>query len=165
MNTGSATELVEKLKRLVSESNSLAAQFSELEGIIKSKNEEIELLQSMLDESHASISMLESKVEELSSLQEKLEELDSIPFSESPIAPKQVEPIDAAPPTDHNEEMDELRIKNIRLQEKLDELHDQLLTLKRESLSVLQYKKRIIELESRIEVLEHEKENTETFPS
>ncbi len=165
MTPGSASELVEKLKHLVSESNSLAAQFNELEAIIKSKNEEIELLQTMLDESHANISTLESRVEELSALQEKLGELETIPLLETSIPATERETINAAPLPDHSDELDELRTKNIRLQEKLDELHEQLLTLKRESLSVLQYKQRIIELESRIEFLEHERKQTETFPS
>jgi hypothetical protein len=163
MTPGSASELVDKLKRLVSESNSLAAQFGELEEIIKSKNEEIELLQSMLDESHARISMLENRVEELAALQEKLGELEPLPFLDPTMPASGGETAVTSP--DHGDEADELRMKNIRLQEKLDELHEQLLTLKRESLSVLQYKQRIIELESRIEFLEHEKENTETTPS
>jgi DNA repair exonuclease SbcCD ATPase subunit len=169
MNPTSASELVEKLKRMVSESHSIAAQLEEYQRIIKTKDEEIEFLQTMLDESHASNSTLENRLEELENLKEKLIELDTgtVTDVEDPhhVRPQSYREV---PAPDRSNELDELRQKNIELQARLDDMPNHMLLLKREAMTALRYKQRIGELESRLaalEPLEPEKENKETSAS
>lgn len=166
MNPTSANELVEKLKRMVSESHSIAAQLEEYQKIIKTKDEEIEFLQTMLDESHASNSTLENRLEELENMKERLIELDTDtgPEFEGSYSGKQQSNLQEPVPENSNE-LNELRHKNNELQARLDDLHSHMLLLKREAMTALRYKQRIIELETRLAALQQEKENTETSPS
>jgi DNA repair exonuclease SbcCD ATPase subunit len=159
MNPSSATELVEKLKRMVSESHSIAAQLDEYQESIKSKDEEIQLLQTLLDESHAHISKLETRLEEFESLQNKLEELDAfadLPL-ENPPTPNSPSPV---PTSDPSDELIELRRKNTELQARLDDIHSHMLLLKREASTALRYKQLASELQARLTAMEPEKQNS-----
>lgn len=69
MQTGNLKEVMDQLKSLVSEGNSMAARIQELEHVIRMRDQEIIMLQNMVDEANAMRSELENQLEELKQMQ------------------------------------------------------------------------------------------------
>jgi predicted nuclease with TOPRIM domain len=74
----SASEIVEKLKYLMAENNSLVARLDESLAVITSRDKEIEILLQMLFEANETRSLLEHRLTEFQQLQTQVKELKKL---------------------------------------------------------------------------------------
>jgi len=78
MNEQDSIIVMEQLKSLMSEGNSMSARILEYEQLLQKRNEEITLLQNMVENANAMRSNLENQLLELKQLQNHFSELKTL---------------------------------------------------------------------------------------
>ncbi len=147
-NTGNIN-IVEEFKRLLALNGSLEARLDEYAKIIKGRDNEIEMLQSMLTESSAYRSNLDSQVNELNELQDGIAQLRQQVAGSSYIgASKNTY---SGNSMGLQQQLEEMKMQYAYLQSQMTDLQKQLIELNNRNLLLQQQTGRIAELESMLE--------------
>lgn len=149
MDTGSNPNIVEEFKKLIALNGSLSARLREHENIIKGRDNEIEMLQSMLTDATIYRSNLDNQVDELDKVQAGIRKLQQQVQGASFIGASRYGNISGDAET--KLQLAELQLQYNYLQTQLTDLQKQLLELNNRNLVLQQQTSRISELESLLE--------------
>lgn len=155
-------ELMERLKHLVSENNSLAAKLEECRQIIASRDKEIDLLHNMVAEAGAQRSVTDNKMEELDLLQDYIAEIkqvvQNVSYTGDNTNQQQTSHV-----TITEQELEEMQAMNTYQQIQLKDLQSKLAEMKAYKEQLAQQSVRIAELESRLALAVEERDGWKNF--
>lgn len=130
-------EVMDQLKSLIGESNSMAERIREYEHLLRVRDQEIELLQQMVEDAHILRSSLENQLQELRDLQQHFNELSEITAASKRSSSNAHTPIQSK--QHYEEQIDHLKEHNTLLQVQLDDLHDRYRDMNRQCLELQQF--------------------------
>jgi DNA repair ATPase RecN len=146
MEINNIGEILDRLKRLVAENNSLLTKLEECRTIITARDKEIEVLHNMVAEAGAMRSVTDNKIEELNLLQNYIAEIKDVvqhaSFNSGGM------PMQQAHTTFSDEELEEIKELNTYLQVQLRELKTEVAGLKERNTGLEHNAGRVAELES-----------------
>ena len=137
----------EEYKSLLALNSSLAARLEEHAGIIRDRDNEIAMLQSMLTEANAYRSNLDNQVFELKEVQQSIQQLQQQLEGTSYIGTNTF----TGTAVSMDQQVDNLKFQYTYLQTQLNDLQKQLVELNKRNLVLQQQTSRIAELESLLE--------------
>ncbi|MEO6550031.1 MAG: hypothetical protein ABIN94_18660 [Ferruginibacter sp.] len=148
MSSAGNTDLLTEFKKLIAVNKSQEAMLDEYSGIVKSKNLEIEMLQSMLSDATAHRSSMDNDTRELKDLQKYLNVIQqqSGASLHRNIATQQHFQAESA-----EQQLHQLQQDYVFLQLQLQDLQTQLLEINHRNLLLQQQNSTIAELESLLE--------------
>lgn len=130
-------EVMDQLKSLIGESNSMAERIREYEHLLRVRDQEIELLQQMVEDAHVLRSTLENQLQELRDLQQHFNELSEITAASKRINSTAHTPIQSK--QHYEEQIDRLKEHNTLLQVQLDDLQDRYRDMNRQCNELQQF--------------------------
>lgn len=156
MNSSEDIDLLATFKRLQAENKSQEDRLQEYAKIINSRDNEIEMLQSMLSYANEYRSTLDNKVKELNDLQRNIGELQHQADQAAFMATGRQQQVNNSDSIER--QFENLKIEYANLQAQLTDLQTQLLDMNNRNLLLQQQASRIAELESLLANAEEERD-------
>ena len=157
MDNSGSSDLLTAFKKLVAENKSQQSRLEEYTAIIRSRDSEIEMLQSMLSEANEQRSSTDNQLTELKELQRFLSNLQQQVSGNTfyPASNQQ----QTSNPVSAEQQLEALQQAHAQLKAQLSDLQTQLLEMNNRNLLLQQQASRIAELESLVANFEFERDN------
>lgn len=157
MDNSGNSDLLTAFKKLVAENKSQQSRLEEYTAIIRSRDNEIEMLQSMLSEANEQRSSTDNQLTELKELQRFLSNLQQQVSGNTfyPASNQQ----QTSNPVSAEQQLEALQQAHAQLKAQLSDLQTQLLDMNNRNLLLQQQASRIAELESLVANFEFERDN------
>ena len=157
MDNSGSSDLLTAFKKLVAENKSQQSRLEEYTAIIRSRDNEIEMLQSMLSEANEQRSSTDNQLTELKELQRFLGNLQQQVSGNTYYSAGNQQ--QTGNPVSAEQQLEALQQAHAQLKAQLSDLQTQLLDMNNRNLLLQQQAGRIAELESLVANFEFERDN------
>jgi len=159
MENSGNSDLLTAFKKLVAENKSQQSRLEEYTAIIRSRDSEIEMLQSMLSEANEQRSGMDNQLTELKEVKRFLGNLQQqVSMNTSYSTGNQQQ---AGNPVSAEQQLEAMQQAHAQLKAQLSDLQTQLADMNNRNLLLQQQASRIAELESLVANFEFERDNTD----